>query len=238
VTIGERFWSKVDKDGPIAVGELRRCWIWTGSRGSGSYGQFRLSNPRRLVHAHRFAYELALGPIPDDLEVAHAFGNRACVNPAHLEQVDTRTRVLRGDSPSASQGGMGRPSGDALGVRSATGVGCGRGRIGIWVGRVMARGMRKASGSARRVGRGAWVIQRNEAVDPVVVHGRVDVVVDVVPDQAAGARGSGRGELDVWAGRRAVAGGGLVLAERDSRGVLASCTAGTVRRAPGEPERP
>jgi hypothetical protein len=82
MTITERFWSKVVKHGPIVVSKLARCWVWTGSRGTGGYGQFRLSNPRRLVYAHRFAYELAVRTIQAELEVVHACRNHACVNRA------------------------------------------------------------------------------------------------------------------------------------------------------------
>jgi hypothetical protein len=44
----ERFWSKVDRHGRIAVPGLGSCWVWTGSVASGGYGQFRMSSPRRL----------------------------------------------------------------------------------------------------------------------------------------------------------------------------------------------
>jgi hypothetical protein len=34
VRLDERFWNKVEKHGPIQVGDLGRCWVWTGSRES------------------------------------------------------------------------------------------------------------------------------------------------------------------------------------------------------------
>ena len=48
------FWQKVNKtDG---------CWLWTAYLNRTGYGQFRVN--RRGVLAHRFAYELVVGPIP------------------------------------------------------------------------------------------------------------------------------------------------------------------------------
>jgi hypothetical protein len=48
------------------------------------------------VAAHRFAYELMVGPIPEDLELDHLCGVRECVNPRHLEAVTHLVNVRRG----------------------------------------------------------------------------------------------------------------------------------------------
>ncbi len=76
LTLEERFWSKVDKT--TADG----CWLWTRSCRHG-YGTFSLSDGM-LAPAHRVAWVLTHGPIPDGLWVLHACDVRACVNPAHL----------------------------------------------------------------------------------------------------------------------------------------------------------
>lgn len=73
------FWSRVDKSGgPDA------CWSWTGYKMNG-YGQLGPTNrggsPRR---AHRVAYELAKGAIPEGKLVMHTCDNPPCCNPAHL----------------------------------------------------------------------------------------------------------------------------------------------------------
>ena len=69
-----RFWDKVEKgDG---------CWLWTGAKHGGGYGAFW--DGVRMVTAHRFAYELCVGPIPDGLYALHHCDVRPCVNPEHL----------------------------------------------------------------------------------------------------------------------------------------------------------
>lgn len=84
----ERFAVKVVKgDG---------CWEWTGARQAGGYGRFMVSSsPRVLVLAHRYSYELANGPIGDDLTLDHLCLNASCVNPAHLEPVTREENALR-----------------------------------------------------------------------------------------------------------------------------------------------
>lgn len=89
--VEERFWSKVDKAGD--------CWLWTAACNSEDYGHFWFD--RRQHQAHRVAYELLVGPIPDGLQIDHLCRTPRCVNPAHLEPVTSRENTLRGRSPFA-----------------------------------------------------------------------------------------------------------------------------------------
>jgi hypothetical protein len=100
-SVEERFWAKVQK--------TETCWLWTASTRKG-YGQFRLT-PQTRVSAHRFAYELLVGPVPTGLTLDHLRDHcrsKACVKvvaddagPAHLEPVTSRENTLRGDGPAA-----------------------------------------------------------------------------------------------------------------------------------------
>lgn len=88
----ERFWEKVDKNGPMHP-TLGRCWVWIRAKRHG-YGAFGLT-PRRIVQAHRFSYELVVGPIPPEFQVDHLCNNHACVRPSHLEPVTPKENTRR-----------------------------------------------------------------------------------------------------------------------------------------------
>lgn len=88
--LAERFWEKVDKEGPLPPQrpELGPCWIWTCALTHG-YGTFTVEiirSPRGTVQesAHRVAWRLLRGEIPFGIEVLHHCDVPACCNPAHL----------------------------------------------------------------------------------------------------------------------------------------------------------
>lgn len=91
-----RFWSKVDKNGSGG------CWLWTGKLASNGYAEF--SHDRKRDRAHRYAYELLVGPIPEGLVIDHVWErgcrHRHCVNPAHLEPVPNGENIRRGFAPA------------------------------------------------------------------------------------------------------------------------------------------
>ncbi len=92
MNIADTFWSNVDKSGD--------CWLWTRStRGYRGYGRFQFDG--HYVMAHRVAYILEVGPIPDGYQVDHLCRVRHCVRPSHLEAVTQYVNNMRSESVSA-----------------------------------------------------------------------------------------------------------------------------------------
>lgn len=103
VTLPKRFWSKVDKGGPVPAcrPDLGQCWIWTaaltlGTRGG--YGRFFFEGKSR--RSHKLAWEEEMGPVPDGLQLDHLCRVRRCCRPSHLEPVTSLENFKRGDAPA------------------------------------------------------------------------------------------------------------------------------------------
>lgn len=102
----EWFWAKADRREPD------ECWPWIKGLSDG-YG--RVGFEGRLHLAHRIAYELEVGPIPDGLLLDHTCHNadlecpggplcmhRKCVNPKHLDPATFADNIRRGRSYNGS----------------------------------------------------------------------------------------------------------------------------------------
>lgn len=69
----EWFWGQVVK--------TAECWLWAGAMNKG-YGQIVVG--RQSFRAHRIAWEMENGPIPEGAMIRHTCDNAACVRPDHL----------------------------------------------------------------------------------------------------------------------------------------------------------
>lgn len=94
----ERFWTKVLR------GE--GCWEWLGYRQPNGYGMISQSHTSQ-VYAHRVAWVIKYGPIPEDMCVLHRCDNPSCVRPDHLflgtraenhQDMVKKGRMRRGDA--------------------------------------------------------------------------------------------------------------------------------------------
>lgn len=84
------------------------CRIWEASERNG-YGNLRLNN--RTEYAHRLAYELFKGQIPEGLHVCHRCDVRACINPDHLFLGTNQDNIADSVAKGRRSGPRNRPSG-------------------------------------------------------------------------------------------------------------------------------
>jgi hypothetical protein len=81
LSLKKRFWSKVNKDGPLHSVLKTKCWLWTACIMSTGYGAVGIG---RLTYlAHRVAWFIAYGRWPEPCAL-HKCDIRQCVRPSHL----------------------------------------------------------------------------------------------------------------------------------------------------------
>lgn len=81
----ERFWSKVDKNGPwpYVVDLMDQCWVWIPpAKSNNGFGQFKFRGANQ--GAHRVSYMVSVGNMSNMIAVGHKCQNKICVNPNHL----------------------------------------------------------------------------------------------------------------------------------------------------------
>ena len=82
------------------VKKTETCWEWTGRLDIGNYGRFSVGG--KWNKAHRVAFQLWKGVIPDGHVIRHICNNTKCVNPDHLvtgTQKDNVADMLRTNPP-------------------------------------------------------------------------------------------------------------------------------------------
>lgn len=100
-SLEDRFWTKIDQNGPVMPGMSTSCWTWMGAKDTGGYGNFNLG--MRFVKAHSFAFTQKNGALPEGKFVLHTCDNPSCCNPAHLyagtkkDNAQDRERRQRGN---------------------------------------------------------------------------------------------------------------------------------------------
>lgn len=77
------------------------CWLWMGAWDQCGYGSFW--HEGKCWRVHRLAYEVLVGPIPDDFEIDHLCRTRCCINPAHLEAVSRAENMARIHWPNSAK---------------------------------------------------------------------------------------------------------------------------------------
>ncbi len=102
----------------IVIDPHTNCWLWTASKSRAGYGKMGVDGA--LVGAHRIAYELAHGSIPDDLHICHHCDTPACVNSTHLFAGTHKENML--DKIAKGRQGQTGAKGEANGGAKLTAV--------------------------------------------------------------------------------------------------------------------
>lgn len=120
----DRFWSKVDKHGPIPEHrpELGPCWIYTKGKYGTGYGKF-CKGQGQETGAHQFAWEIENGPSPSGECVLHKCDVRTCVrNDGENSHLFSGTKKRNSEDMVAKRrhGSITRPDRVPHGARNAS----------------------------------------------------------------------------------------------------------------------
>lgn len=89
--ISRNSWRKIHGDPETEMERFERsieritesgCWIWSGALGQDGYG--KTSSKGKDIRAHRWAWHLFKGAIPEGMQVCHRCDVPTCCNPGHL----------------------------------------------------------------------------------------------------------------------------------------------------------
>jgi hypothetical protein len=91
----------------VSIDAESGCWEWRLRKDAGGYGRLKIQmgsrSSFRMEAAHRYAYSIFVGPIPDGMNVLHRCDNPPCCNPDHLfvgtQQDNMRDMHAKGRGP-------------------------------------------------------------------------------------------------------------------------------------------
>lgn len=105
VSVEERFWRRVNKNGPVVREDIGPCWLWTREIDAKGWGVFYTHGKgpdRKRLAVHHYAYRLLIGEIPKWSNMEPLCGIKYCCNPSHWKVPTTEDRfwsMVRKDGP-------------------------------------------------------------------------------------------------------------------------------------------